>query len=106
MDCLIRWGDDWTPNTSGLATLAAALEDAADNLAWTCTAPEVEALPEIMHGRYASLLIEPRHVRLDIDWMHSELEVGKIWQLPGTNDERAELLIDSAKIVTAAQTVT
>ena len=24
----IRWGDDWTANTSGLATLAAALEDA------------------------------------------------------------------------------
>lgn len=59
---------------------------------------EVEALPEIMQGRYGVLLIEPRAMRLDVEWLHAELEVGKIWQLPGTNDERAELLIDMAKI--------
>ena len=61
---------------------------------------EVEALPELMQGRYGALLVEPRRMRFDIEWIHAELEVGTIWELPGTNDERAELLVNMAKIST------
>ena len=61
---------------------------------WT----RVEAIPEMMQGRYGSLLVAEKSMKLDVGWLHSELEVGTIWQLPGTNDERTELLVDMAKV--------
>jgi len=62
--------------------------------AWT----ELDEIPELMRGRYGALLVEPRAMRLDLDWVSSSLEAGTIWQLPGTNDERVELLVDMATV--------
>lgn len=59
---------------------------------------QLDALPEMIQGRYGSLMIEPDGMRLDIDWVHAEMKAGMILELPGSNDERAELLIRNAKV--------
>jgi hypothetical protein len=60
--------------------------------------PELDALPELIQGRYGSLLVEPRGMHLDVDWIHAEMKAEAIRELPGNNDERAELLIAAAKV--------
>jgi hypothetical protein len=52
----------------------------------------------MIQGRYGSLLIEAKGMRLDLDWAHAQFEATTIRELPGSNDERVELLIADAKI--------
>jgi hypothetical protein len=40
-------------------------------------------------------------MRLDVEWVHAQMQVGTLRELPGSNDERAELLITAAKVVSA-----
>jgi hypothetical protein len=56
-------------------------------------------LPELIRGRYGSLLVEPKGMRLDIEFVHAEMQAEVIRELPGSNDERAEVLITAAKVV-------
>lgn len=58
----------------------------------------LDQLPDLVQGRYGNLLVEPGRMRLDIEWAHEELATKTIRALPGTNDERAELLIAAAKV--------
>ncbi|MFV8754969.1 hypothetical protein ACNOYE_30845 [Nannocystaceae bacterium ST9] len=58
-----------------------------------------ESLPELVRGRYGNLLIEPDGMRLDIDWISTSMKAATIYELPGSNDERADLLIRDAKVV-------
>lgn len=62
---------------------------------------QLDALPELIRGRYAALLIEPDGMHLDLDWVHAELDAELIRELPGSNDERAELLIADAQVSSA-----
>ena len=59
----------------------------------------LDELPATVQGRYGPLLVEPKQLKLDLEWVHEELVVETIRELPGTNDERAELLIADAKVV-------
>lgn len=59
---------------------------------------QLESLPEMIQGRYGSLLVEPGGMRLDIEWVHAQMKAGVIRALPGNNDERAELLIKQATV--------
>lgn len=61
----------------------------------------LDTLPELIRGRYGSLLVEPNGMRLDVEWVRAEMKVETIRELPGSNDERAELLITAAKVVSA-----
>lgn len=62
---------------------------------------QLDGLPELLLGRYGALLIEPDGMRLDVDWLHAELKTTLIRELPGSNDERAEVLIADAQVTTA-----
>ena len=57
------------------------------------------SLPELVRGRYGNLLIEPEGMRLDIDWITTSMQAATIYELPDSNDERADLLIRDAKLV-------
>ncbi len=59
------------------------------------------SLPELIRGRYGNLLIEPEGLRLDVDWISTSMKTATIYALPGSNDERADLLIRDAKLVDA-----
>jgi hypothetical protein len=59
----------------------------------------VDSLPNLVRGRYGSLLVEADGMRLDIDWVRTSMKASGIYTLPGTNDERAELLIRDAQFV-------
>lgn len=59
----------------------------------------LDSLPELIRGRYGSLLIEPQGMRLDIDWVSTSMKAVTIYALPGSNDERADLLIRDAEFV-------
>lgn len=61
----------------------------------------LDSLPEQIRGRYGSLLIEPDGMRLDLDWVSTSMKTSTIYALPGSNDERADLLIRDAKVVDA-----
>ena len=61
----------------------------------------LDELPALIRGRYGSLLVEPKGMRLDVEWVRAEMEVETIRELPGSNDERVEVLITAAKVVTA-----
>jgi hypothetical protein len=61
----------------------------------------LDTLPELIRGRYGALLVEENGMRLDIESVRAEMEVKTIRELPGSNDERAEVLITAAKVVTA-----
>jgi hypothetical protein len=61
----------------------------------------LDELPELIRGRYGSLLVEQKGMRLDVEWVHAQMQVGTLRELPGSNDERAELLITAAKVVSA-----
>jgi hypothetical protein len=61
----------------------------------------LDKLPELIRGRYGALLVEEDGMRLDVEWVHAEMEVKTIRELPGSNDERAEVLITAAKVTTA-----
>lgn len=66
--------------------------------AWSRWQPLTE-LPEPIRGRYGVLLLEPQGMRLDLDWVSTSMQISGLYQLPGTNDERVELLIHEAKLV-------
>ncbi|KIG11718.1 hypothetical protein DB30_02609 [Enhygromyxa salina] len=59
----------------------------------------LDELPSMIQGRYGALLIEAKGMRLDLDWAHAQFQATTIRELPGSNDERAELLIADAKII-------
>jgi hypothetical protein len=59
----------------------------------------LDSLPELVRGRYGSLLIEPQGMRLDLDWVSTSMKAGNVYALPGSNDERADLLIRDAQFV-------
>jgi hypothetical protein len=61
----------------------------------------LDKLPELLRGRYGALLVEDDGMRLDVEWVRAEMEVETIRELPGSNDERAEVLITAAKVTTA-----
>ncbi|PRQ05650.1 hypothetical protein ENSA7_45400 [Enhygromyxa salina] len=58
----------------------------------------LDELPVAIQGRYGALLIEAQGMRLDLDWAHAQFRATTIRELPGSNDERTELLIADAKI--------
>ena len=55
-------------------------------------------LPKLIQGRYGVVLVEPQRLRLDLEWVEESMKVESLFVLPGTNDVRAELLIDDAKV--------
>jgi hypothetical protein len=59
----------------------------------------LDTLPELIRGRYGALLVEENGMRLDIEGVHAEMQVETIRELPGSNDERVEVLITAAKVV-------
>lgn len=61
----------------------------------------LDELPELIRGRYGALLVEAGGMRLDVEWVRAEMQVETIRELPGSNDERAEVLITAAKVITA-----
>lgn len=61
----------------------------------------LDELPELIRGRYGALLVEEHGMRLDVEWVHAQMTVETIRELPGSNDERAEVLITAAKVVSA-----
>jgi len=63
----------------------------------------ITALPALLHGRYdtgSDLLfsVTADRLRLDIGWFKSDMQPTAMHQLPGTNDERAKVLVDEAKV--------
>lgn len=66
--------------------------------AWARWEP-LDALPELIRGRYGVLLIEPNVMRLDLDWVSTSMQISGLYRLPGSNDERVELLVHEAKLV-------
>lgn len=58
----------------------------------------LDELPAMIQGRYGALLIEAKGMHLDLDWTHAQFDATTIRELPGSNDERAKLLIADAKI--------
>jgi hypothetical protein len=61
----------------------------------------LDKLPELIRGRYGALLVEENGMRLDIEWVHAAMKVETIRELPGSNDERVEVLITAAKVISA-----
>lgn len=59
----------------------------------------LDSLPELVRGRYGSLLVEPQGMRLDLDWISTSMKAVAVYALPGSNDERADLLIREAQFV-------
>jgi hypothetical protein len=59
----------------------------------------LDKLPELLRGRYGALLVEEHGMRLDVEGVRAEMRAETIRELPGSNDERAEVLITAAKVV-------
>lgn len=66
--------------------------------AWRRWEP-LAGMPEAMQGRYGVLLIEDKGMRLELDWVATQMTFDGIVELPDSNDERTELLIQKAKVV-------
>ena len=67
---------------------------AAEWFRWT----ELDALPEPLRGRYNVLTVGEDQLRLELGWFAAELRTAKIFELPGSNDERVELLVDGVVV--------
>lgn len=65
--------------------------------AWSRWEP-LDELPPVIQGRYGALLVEAKGMRLDLEWAHAQFQATTIRELPGSNDERTELLVADAKI--------
>lgn len=60
-------------------------------------------LPAMLHGRYDTnsdmvFSVSADRLRIDVGWLQAEIKPTSIRQLPGSNDERAYVLIDESKV--------
>jgi hypothetical protein len=56
-------------------------------------------LPEPLQGRYNVLSIASKELKIELGWFEAKMVTDKIYELPGSNDVRVELLVDEGKVV-------
>lgn len=59
---------------------------------------QIDELPAMLQGRYGQVSVEPKGLRLEFDWSDERMTTESIYELPGSNDERVELLVLDAKV--------